>query len=76
MKTENFREEGGPMTDKSLEEFFDERLQGAHPPEPLEMGVSAVKNTRLPIETIGDLKRAQSRRLRRIKEKMRKYFLY
>ncbi|OGI27553.1 MAG: hypothetical protein A2359_00150 [Candidatus Moranbacteria bacterium RIFOXYB1_FULL_43_19] len=59
-----------------LQKLYDKKLAQAGPsPDPLEMGVRAPKKICLPIETIGDLKRAQAQRLRRIKEKMRKYIL-
>ena len=59
-----------------LSEFFDERLKNIKPSDPKEMGIRAPKKIRLPIEIIGDMKRAQAQRLRRIKEKMKKYILF
>lgn len=64
------------MTEKSLGDFFEEKLRGTNPPEPLEMGVSVPKNIRLPIETIGEMKQAQAQRIKRLKKKIRKYFFY
>jgi hypothetical protein len=58
-----------------LLEFFDERLRDVQSPDTKEMSVRAPKKIRLPIEIIGDLKRVQAQRLRRIKNKIRKYIL-
>jgi hypothetical protein len=60
-----------------LLEFFEERLaQLDPPPSPLEMGVKPPQTIRLPIETIGNLKLEQKQRIKRIKKKMKKYFLF